>query len=226
MAVKVLITGASGMIGGLLLERCSRDERVSEVISLVRRPSAKTLPKVKELVVADFMNYESCRPFLNDISIVFYCLGVYTGAVPPAEFRRITVDFPLTLAKLLKETSPTLRFCLLSGQGADRSGKSNLMFARDKGVIENELAALGFSSFHSFRPGYIYPVVPRKEPNFTYRLMRFLYPLVKLMGKKYSITSVELANAMFFTGVKGCEKEVLENSDIADCSRKADAEIR
>lgn len=219
MAVKVLITGATGMIGGLLLELCSRDERIAEVISLVRRPSAQTLPKVKELVVTDFMNYESCRPHLNDISVVFYCLGVYTGAVPPAEFRRITVDFPLTLAKLLKETSPALRFCLLSGQGADRSEKSKLMFARDKGTIENALAALAFSSFHSFRPGYIYPVVPRKEPNFTYRLMRFLYPLVKLLGKKYSVTSVELANAMFYTGLNGGSKEVLENSDIISCGR-------
>ena len=89
-----------------------------------------------------------------------------------------------------------------------------MAFAKDKGVAENLLSALDFNQFYSFRPGYIYPVKERKEPNFSYRLMRYLYPLLKILGPNFSITSEELAKAMFETGFKSLPTEVFENAEI------------
>lgn len=214
MSKKILITGATGMIGGLILDSALKDDQVTEVISIVRRKSTVSHPKLKEAIVTDFLDYSSIEPSFNNIDAVFYCLGVYTGKAPRNEFRKITVDYPAALAKSLGMYSPQANFCLLSGQGADRSEKSSLMFAKDKGAIENLLSGSGFKAFYTFRPSYIYPVTPRNEPNFTYRLFRLIYPLVRLLGKNYSIQSSELAAVMYKVGLSGTDKEILENRDI------------
>ncbi len=214
--MKVIVTGGTGMVGGLVLENCLNSDQVKEVISFVRRPSDIKNDKLKEVVVADFLNYDLLIEHFMNIDVAFFCIGVYTGAVPKEEFRKITVDYPVAFAKALYKYSPSANFCLLSGAGADRSEKSRTMFARDKGAAENQLSAIGFKSFHAFRPGYIYPVEPRKEPNLMYTISRWLYPLIRLFGKNASIKSTELAQAMFNVGMKGYEREILENRDILD----------
>ena len=128
--------------------------------------------------------------------------------------RQITVEYPDRLASVVAKNSKNARFCLLSGAGADRTGKSRTAFAQDKGAIENQLSAKGLGGFHSFRPGYIYPVVPRQEPGFGYRLMRWIYPVIRLFGDGASIQSTQLAEAMFKVGMSGHPLEVLENRDI------------
>jgi uncharacterized protein YbjT (DUF2867 family) len=221
MKKKVLITGSTGMIGGILLNLCLNSEEVNEIIALVRKPTAISHPKYSEIIVDDFLNYESQAHLFNDIDIVFYCLGVYTGAVPADEFRRINVDYPFNLAKAINVKSPNAVFCLLSGQGADRSEKSTMQFARDKGAIENALSALNFKAFYTFRPGYIYPTIKRKEPNFFYVLSRYVYPILKLLGNNISITDQQLANTMFEVGLNGYPTEILENKDMRRFIEKA-----
>lgn len=216
MQKNVLITGATGMIGSLVLQRCLTSPDIAGVTSLARRDAATQHDKLNQIVVDDFLALDREAPYFKAVDIVFYCLGVYSGAVARDKFRQITVDYPRVLADILLQTSPKLSFCLLSGQGADRTEKSRLMFARDKGAIENSLAAMGFKAFHSFRPGYIYPVTPREEPNFSYRLMRTAYPLFKMLGPNYSIKSTELADAMFHVGLNGAGQEVFENKAILD----------
>lgn len=214
MGKKVLITGATGMIGGLVLDHCLQSQDISKVISLVRRATGKTHPKLQEVIIEDFLNLDEDADYLESIDVVYYCLGVYTGAVNRELFREITVDYPDALANVLIKNNPTLSFCLLSGAGADRAEKSRMMFAKDKGIIENLLSSKGFRAFHAFRPGYIYPVTPRSEPNISYRLMRALYPVIKLFGKNASIRSSDLACLMFRVGLEGCVLEILENIDI------------
>lgn len=214
MKYKVVITGSTGMVGGILLKQCLENEIIGEVVSLVRKATGTKHSNLTEIVVNDFLNYDNYSELLKGVDIIFYCLGVYTGAVPAMDFRTITVDYPVALAKRIFLFSPDARFCLLSGQGADRTEKSNIMFARDKGAAENQLSAIGFKSFHSFRPGYIYPVTPRKEPNITYRISRIIYPIIKLLGGKFSITSTKLAAAMLHVGINGYSKEIFENKDI------------
>ncbi len=212
--MNILITGATGMIGSLVLEKCLDDPRVSKVTSLLRRPLGIRHEKLEEIIVEDFLALDNDAPWLNSLNAIFYCLGVYTGQVDRETFRQITVDYPDALADAVLSSSPQARFCLLSGAGADRSEQTRTPFARDKGTIENRLSAKGLGGFHSFRPGYIYPVTPRAEPNFGYRMMRWLYPLIRMGGDNSSIKSTELAQAMFQVGLDGHKLEILENRDI------------
>lgn len=214
MKKRILLTGTTGMIGGIILSQCLENENISQIISLVRKPTGRKHEKLMELIIDDFLNLESADEHLKSIDIVYYCLGVYTGAVDRELFRTITIDYPEVLAKALLPDNPDLTFCLLSGAGADRTEKSRFMFAKDKGIIENRLSKMGFKAFHAFRPGYIYPVTPRNEPNLSYRIMRFFYPLLKLLGKGASITSEQLANSIFNAGIHGCDHEILENKAI------------
>ena len=197
----VMITGATGMIGRLVLEHCLQSQEISRVISLVRRSSGVTHQKLQEVVIEEFIDLDEDAQYWESVDVVYYCLGVYTGAVNKELFRQITVDYPEALARVLRKKSPNLVFCLLSGAGADRIEKSRMMFAKDKGAIENRLSSMGFRSFHAFRPGYIYPVTKRQEPNFSYGLMRILYPVLKLLGDNTSIKSTDLAASMFFVGL-------------------------
>lgn len=212
--MNVLMTGATGMIGGLVLKHCLEDDRVAGVTSLMRRPSGIRHQKLTEIVVDDFLEVEALIAPLKPVDAVYYCQGVYTGKVDRDLFYRITVDYPEALARAVQQTGANPRFCLLSGAGADRSETSRTAFAKDKGIIENRLSQMGFRSFHAFRPGYIYPVTPRQEPNFVYRLSRWLYPLIRRMGDGASIRSTELAEAIFRVGIEGHDQEILENSDI------------
>ncbi len=214
MSKNVLITGASGMVGGLVLDLCLKHREVKSITSLVRHPSGINHDKLNEVIVDDFLKLDEDAPYFRTIDVVYYCIGVYTGAVDRDTFRMITVDYPEYLAKVLVKRHSEIVFCFLSGAGADRSEKSRFMFAKDKGVIENRLSVMAFKSFHAFRPGYIYPVTPRQEPNFTYRISRWLYPIIKLLGSNASIKSTELAEVMFQAGIKGYNLEIFENRDI------------
>jgi uncharacterized protein YbjT (DUF2867 family) len=214
MKKKVVITGSTGMVGGLILQLCLQNEEVAEVISLVRKATQLQHPKYKEVIVSNFLQYESLAHHFDNVDIIYYCLGAYTGSVKAEAFRIINFDYPFHLAKIIHEVSPMATFCLLSGQGADRTEKSKMQFARDKGAIENALSALHFKCFYSFRPGYIYPTKKRREPNYFYKLSRLLYPILKLLGDNLSITDIQLATIIFQVGMKGYTKEILENKDM------------
>ena len=210
---KVIIAGASGMVGQLILEHCLTDTSISEVVSLVRRSSQNSHPKLKEILVLNFKEYSDIDEVFKNIDAAFFCIGVYTGQVSNDLFKEITFDYAVAFAAAISRKSPQARLCLLSGAGADRTEKSRTFFARYKGMAENAISIMGIE-FYTFRPAYIYPVTPRKEPNAMYRLSRFLYPLIKLFGNNASIKSTELAKAMFVVGMNGAEQEILENRDI------------
>ena len=209
----VIITGATGMVGSLVLEHCLNSVKITNVISLVRKSSGQKHQKLKEVVIKDFTDYSEHKELFENIDIAFFCIGVYTGQVSDELFKEITVDYAVNFAKAVKEQNPDARYCMLSGAGADRSEKSRTAFARYKGMAENAISDLGLQ-FYTFRPGYIYPVTPRKEPSIMYRIMRFCYPLIRLVGSGGSIKSTELAEAMFYAGLNGVSQEVLENRDI------------
>ena len=211
----VVITGGSGMVGGLVLHECLGRGDVGRVTSLVRRSSRITHPKLREVIVADFLDLSAIDVDLKDQDVCFFCIGIYTGAAPEAEFRKITVDYTASFATALKKNSPNAAFCFLSGDGADRTEKSWMMFARAKGAAENFLARTGFARLHCFRPGYIYPVQPRKEPNTTYVIFRALWkPLFSWLTPGMGLTSVQLAHAMVKVGLEGGAQEILSNKDI------------
>ncbi len=210
----VLIIGASGMIGSLILKQCLDAAAIQQVVSIVRKAGNLKHHKLREVIHKDFSDFTAIKSEFKQCDIAFYCVGVYTGAVDDEQFRKITVDYTVAFAETLAQQSPSATVCFMSGQGADRTEKSRIAFARYKGMAENKLFSQNFAHCYAFRPAYIFPVEKREEPNAFYRLMRSCYPLIALLGKNFSIRSTELAKVMFQTGLHPQAKNILENRDI------------
>ena len=135
----VLILGSSGMIGRLVLEECTKREDVQKITSITRKPSGIKHEKLVEVIHDDFLNYAAIEEHLKNQDVCFYCIGVYTGQVPTEEFKKITVDYTKAFADALKRNSSNAVFCFLSGQGADSTEKSNVLFSKQRGVAEKYL---------------------------------------------------------------------------------------
>src|SRR5579863_2822855 len=157
------------MVGGYAL-RCALDDPVvGSVTSIRRRELGISHPKPKEVLYQDFGDCAALDEVLFDLNATVFCLGAYTWAVSEKELRTITVDYTVEFARVLRGGSPDAAFSFLSGSGADPTGRSRMPYARYKGEAEKALRAAGFPCVYIFRPAYIYPVEPRKEPNFSYR---------------------------------------------------------
>ena len=216
-AKDLVIVGATGMVGGYALRYALDNPSIDRVTSIGRKKLGMSNPKLKEVLHPDFANCSSLAETLSGQDAAIFCLGTYTGSVPDAEMRRITVDYTIEFARVLRKSSPNAAFSFLSGNGADPTGKSRMAFARYKGEAEKGLLAMGFPSVYIFRPAYIYPVEPRKEPNLSYRLLRMSYPLFRLLFPNLVIRSDDLAKAMVdvvFREVGERQGLVFENRDI------------
>jgi uncharacterized protein YbjT (DUF2867 family) len=182
-----------------------------------RPPPGMSHPKLREVLHRDFADCSALTETLSGQDAVVFCLGTYTGAVSDAALRTITVDYTVEFARVLRDGSPEATFSFLSGSGADPKGRSRLAFARYKGEAENALHAAGFPRVYIFRPAYIYPVEPRKEPNFSYRLLRRVYPAFRLVFPNQVIRADDLGRAMVDVAVRdasGGNGAVFENRDI------------
>ena len=182
---RVVIVGASGMVGGSALRYMLEEPAVGGVTSIGRRTLGIPHPRLTELLHSDFADCTPLANALTGLDAAVYCLGTYTGAVPDEELRRITVDYTVEFARVLRASSPNATFAFLSGSGADPTGRSRMAFARYKGEAEKTLSAAGFPHVYIFRPAYIYPVQPRREPNLSYRLLRTRWRM-----SRFSRTSV------------------------------------
>ena len=203
------------MVGGIALEACLNEPAVEQVTAIGRRSTGVDHPKLCEITHADFSDCTALHDSLADVDAALFCLGVYSGALPDDQFRTITVDYALRFGEALHAASPEATLCFLSGQGADTAETSRVAFARYKGIAENGLQAMGLGAVHVFRPGYIYPVSPRDEPNFGYRMMRAVYPAIRMVYANAGISSVDLGRAMAHAAVHGRQgPAILENRDI------------
>ena len=173
---RLVIVGATGMVGGYALRYALDHPAVGRVTAIGRRKLGISHPKLKEVLHRDFADCSALAGALSGQDAAVFCLGTYTGSVSDAELRTITVDYTIEFARVLRGSSPDAAFSFLSGSGADPTGRSRMAFARYKGEAENALLAAGFPHVYLFRPAYIYPVEPRKEPNFSYRLLRRSIP--------------------------------------------------
>jgi len=213
----LVIVGGSGMVGGYALRYALDHPAVGRVTAIGRRKVGLTHPKLNEVLHQDFANCSALAPALVYQDAAIFCLGTYTGSVSDAELRKITVDYTVEFARVLHSSSPGAAFSFLSGSGADQTGRSRMAFARYKGEAEKALVAAGFPRLYNFRPAYIYPVEPRKEPNFSYRLLRATYPVFRVLFPNQVIPADDLARVMVDVAVRGTRESgsrILENRDI------------
>jgi uncharacterized protein YbjT (DUF2867 family) len=214
---RLVIIGASGMIGGYALRYALEHPAVGSVTVIGRRTLGILHPKLREVLHRDFGDCSALAEALSGQDAAVFCLGAYTGSVSDAELRTITASYPIEFARVLRASSPAAAFSFLSGAGADPTGRSRMAFARYKGEAEKALLAAGFPGVYIFRPAYIYPVEPRKEPNFTYRLLRAIYPAFRTLFPNQVIPADDLARAMVDVVVRVVQEPqslVLENRDI------------
>jgi uncharacterized protein YbjT (DUF2867 family) len=205
------------MVGGYALRYALSLPAVDRVTSISRRKTGISHPKLDEILHQNFSDCSDLAQTLAGQDAAVFCLGTYTGTVSDAEMRTITVDYTVEFARVLRSSSTDASFSFLSGSGADPTGRSRMAFARYKGEAEKTLLASGFPRLYIFRPAYIYPVEPRKEPNFSYRLLRSIYPVFQLLLPNQVIRADDLARAMVDVAIRtgaGTEKVILENRDI------------
>jgi len=214
---QLVIAGATGMVGGCALRYALEYSAVGTVTSIGRKKIGISDSKLREVLHSDFADCTALTDALSGQDAAVFCLGAYTGAVSDAGLRKITVDYAVEFARVLHISSPGAAFSFLSGSGADPTGRSRIPFARYKGQAEKALLAMGFPQVYLFRPAYIYPVEPRQEPNFSYRLLRGIYPVFRLLFPNQVIRADDLARVMVDVAVCGTEEHrgpVFENGEI------------
>ena len=222
---RLVIVGATGMVGGYALRYALDHPGVGRVTAIGRRMLSLSRPKLTQVQHPDFADCSALAETLSGQDAAIFCLGTYTGAVSDAELRKTTVDYTVEFARVLHGSSPGATFLFLSGSGADTTLRSRIAFARYKGQDENALRATAFPRVYIFRPAYIYPVAPRREPNFSYRLLRAVYPVFRVVFPNQVIPADDLARAMVDVAVRETQETgsiVFENRDIRAMAASAD----
>lgn len=210
--MKIILTGATGMVGeGVLLE-CLEDSRVTAVLSISRKPSGKVHEKLKELLLDDFMNIGDYKDQLKGYDACFYCAGISSVGMTEAAYRHITYDLTLRFAEAALNANPPLTFIFVSGGSTDSTEKGKVMWARVKGAAENALKRMPFKAQYSFRPGLMKPDKNQIHLKGYNKYARTLYPVMNLFLT--GCTLAEVAQAMINTVQKGYPKRILEAKDI------------
>lgn len=216
--MRVILFGASGMVGmGVLLE-CLDDPRVESVLAVGRRPCGLTHGKLREWLREDFFDWSDAGDRLADLDACFFCLGVSAAGLDEAAYTRLTHDLTLAVAEALLVANPGLVFCYVSGQGTDSRERGRMMWARVKGRTENRLLAMPFPSAFMFRAGLIQPLRGVRSRTRLYQalitMMMPLFPLLRRLFPNQICTSASLGRAMIKVAGKGWPGPVLEARDI------------
>lgn len=216
--MKVILFGATGMVGQGVLRECLLDPGVQAVLSVGRSVTGQQHPKLREVVHHDFLNLSAIEDKLSGFDACFFCLGVTSVGMTEERYRRTTFDITIAAAKTLAKLNPGMTFIYVSGMGTDSSERGRAMWARVKGETENALLRLPFKAAHMFRPAAIVPLHGIRSKTAVYRafhaLLAPLLPAMKKLLPKYVTTTEQVGLAMLKIARQGGPKPVLENSDI------------
>ncbi len=214
MGYKIIVNGASGMVGEGVVLRCIASSVVDQVLILGRRPSGIVHPKVRELLIPDFRQAESFSTELGGYDAMLYCAGVSSVGMAEDRYREITYDTTLAFAKVLVEQNPDISFQYISGAHTDSTEQGKSMWARVKGKTENDLMKLPFRQVLGVRPGYLHPVPGSQHAYKIYRYLGWLYPILKALIPSQVSTLAELGDAMIAAIAHAPQRAVLEVVDI------------
>ncbi len=209
--MKVILTGATGMVGEGVLFECLENSTVTEVLVVGRKHYDLQHPKLKELIVPDFLKINDFINQLTGYDACFYCAGISSVGMKEEKYTMITYDTTMVFARALLKQNSNLVFNFVSGKSTDSTGKGKIMWARVKGKTENDLMKLGFKSQYNFRPGAMLPFDGQKNANKTYTVIA---KIIKFFSSKSILTLSELGKAMIHATMHGYPKQILETTDI------------
>ncbi|NTX55796.1 NAD-dependent epimerase/dehydratase family protein [Myxococcus sp. CA039A] len=220
--MKVLLFGATGMVGQGVLRECLRSPSVEQVLAVGRAETGQRHEKLRELSLKDFLDASS-ESSLDGYDACFFCLGVSSAGMNEEDYRRVTYDLTLSVAQVLARVNPRMTFIYVSGAGTDSTEKGRSMWARVKGRTENALLAMPFRAVYLFRPGIIRPmhgiVSKTRVYRVLYKVLSPLYPVLKAVAPGFVTTTEAVGLAMVATAELGAPKKVLENDDINNLAR-------
>ncbi len=216
--MKVILFGATGMVGQGVLRECLLAGDVDNVLAIGRTSTGQRHPKLQEIVRSDLFDLSPLESRLAGFDACFFCLGISAAGMSEQDYRRVTYDLTIAVAKVLVRLNPAMTFIYVSGAGTDSTERSRMMWARVKGKTENDLLKMPFRAAYMFRPGYIQPLhrirTKTKWYGALYAVMGPLYPVWKRLLPKYVTTTECVGRAMLNVVRHGAPKRSLENQDI------------
>lgn len=223
--MKVLIFGATGMVGQGVLRECLRAPDVEAVQTVGRTASGQLDPRLVEMVHADLIDYRHVEAQLAGFDACFFCLGVSSAGMSEADYTRLTYDLTLAAAQTLSRLNPQMTFVYVSGAGTDSTEHGRSMWARVKGRTENALQRLPFKAVYLFRPGVIQPLNGARSKTRSYRLFYTLtkpfLSTLRAMFPNHILSTEDIGQAMLAVARHGASKAVLETADIRALSRES-----
>lgn len=215
--MKVVLFGATGMVGQGVLRECLLDPDVTEVVSVVRRPTGAEHRKLRELVHGDFYDFTAAESALDGANACFFTLGVSAMGMTEEQYDHVTYGITMAAARTLVKLNPEITFVYVSGTGTDSTERGKVMWARVKGRTENALLAL-IPNAYMFRPGTIQPMHGEKSKvawyAWFYVVAKPFLPLVRRLFPNSMSTTVQIGKAMLRVAKSGAPKRVLEIRDI------------
>ncbi len=218
-SLKVIITGATGMVGEGVMHHCLSHPHVTAVLVLNRKPCGIAHPKLKEVLHGDFFDLSAVENQLSGYTACFFCLGVSSVGLSEADYFKLTYTLTRQVAQTLSRLNPAMTFCYVSGAGTDSTEKGRSNWARVKGKTENELMKLPFRDVYAFRPGFIKPLPGLSRTHRYYRYIAWLFPLGRALYPRGFCRLDELAQAMIYASGNGYPKPILEGDDIISAAK-------
>jgi nucleoside-diphosphate-sugar epimerase len=210
--LRIVLTGATGMVGEGVLLTCLNHPAVEQVLMVNRRTYPLQHPKLKELLLTDFTQAASVSDQFSGYNACFFCAGISSVGMSEEQYTRVTYDATLSFAEALACISPHMTFIFVSGNGTDSTKQGKSMWARVKGRTENALARLAFAAEYNFRPGIMKPVAGQKNVKAMMRVLGWTHPVWRMLG--FASTLQGLGLAMIHAALRGAPKQVLEVKDI------------
>ncbi|SAL02858.1 nucleoside-diphosphate-sugar epimerase-like protein [Caballeronia arationis] len=217
--MKVLLFGATGMVGQGVLRECLRDPDVDRIVTLGRSATGVEHAKLREIVHRDMFDYTSIENELGGFDACFFCLGVSSFRMSEADYTRLTYDLTMAAARTLARLDPQMTFVYVTGAGTDSTEKGRSMWARVKGRTENDLLRLPFKAAYMFRPGAIVPMHGVRSKTALYQsiysMTRPVLPLLQRLFPNAIVTTEQVGRAMLAVAKRGAPSPILESRDIA-----------
>ncbi len=220
--MKVILTGATGMVGkGVLLE-CLDHPEIKEVLTLGRSRIDLNHRKLKQVEHPDFSEFQSIQDQLVGYDAAYLCMGVSAAGMDEATYMKFTYDYTLSLVRVLFEINPQMTITYVSGRGTDSSEMGKAMWARIKGKTENAILQMGFHQAYAFRPGGIIPMRGIKPSSKLYRRALFwlgwILPILKVISPSSIVNTDQIGRAMINVSKKGYQRRIVDSHDILTLS--------